>query len=72
MIKTGGYKWGWLWEWGQQQKKAWRREERGHLFVELVDAWMRQGCSAINSAGFTTGAVVAPISRAAHASLGAE
>ena len=34
-----------------------------------VDAWMRQGCSAIGSAGFTTGTVVAPISRAAHAEL---
>ena len=72
MMKPGGYKWGWWWERGQQQKKAGRREERGHLFVGRVDAWMRQGCSAIDFAGFTTGAVVAPISRAAHASLSAE
>jgi hypothetical protein len=48
------------------------REERGHLFVGWVDAWMRQRCSAIDSACFTTGAIVAPISREAHASLSAE
>ncbi len=44
----------------------------GSPVVGWVDAWMRQGCSAIDFASFTTGAVVAPISRAAHASLSAE
>ncbi len=47
-------------------------KERGHLFVGWVDAWMRQRCSAIDSADFTTGAIVAPISRATHASLSAD